>query len=214
MQKAFVAGYRKNEQVLGPGAFEALVGAAFVGYMHAGIPEQQRLLVKVPRVSYLGYFPTMFPMEDCLLLLRDGRDVVASTLKIWPERDFSSTAKIWCESTILMTNVFKQQIGLRTCRMYKFEEISAKPVQFIHGVCKEYGLNQERYPFESISTLPVQGSSNLSAAGEVTWQPQEKPKNFVNSGKWQGWTSKEKMRFKHIAGSVLIESGYVADNKW
>ncbi len=214
LHRAFVAGYRKNENVVGPGAFQALVGAAFVGYMHAGISREQRLLVKIPRVSYLNYFSTMFPKEDCLLLLRDGRDVVASSLKTWPEKDFSGTVRIWRDSTQLMRQVFEQQLGGRTCKMFKFEEISDDPEHFIRSVCLSYDLNPEHYPFEDIATLPVQGSSNLFSAGEVSWQPQAKPKDFVNRGKWHAWTPREKARFKRIAGDVLIESGYASNSSW
>lgn len=214
LQNAFVAGYRKNKSVLGPGAFEALVGAAFVGFMHAGVPEDKRLLVKVPRVSYLSHFSTMFPKEDCLLLLRDGRDVVASSMKTWPGKDFSDTARMWRDSTVLMRHVFRQQIGQRICRMYKFENLSDNPEQFVRDACESYDLDSQHYPFENVATLTVHGSSNLFSAGEVNWEPQEKPKDFVSSGKWQGWTYREKARFKRVAGDVLIESGYASDNNW
>jgi hypothetical protein len=98
MQSAFFRTYRQNIGKIGERDFLPLFGAAFIAYLHASAPEGQRILLKVPGVHHLDRFFATFPHEHLLVLLRDGRDVVHSTRKTWPQITFGMACRRWKRS--------------------------------------------------------------------------------------------------------------------
>lgn len=214
LHSAFVRGYRSNADRLGNAEFMAIIGAAFIGYLYAALPAGKRLLIKVPRAAYLGNFATMFPMEDSLFLMRDGRNLTQSTLKTWPDKSFEATAKSWNDATRLMLKVLSMYKGDRVCKMYRYEELAADPSGFAQSLCENFDLDPDLYPFEKVQSLPTRGASSTSQAGQVDWSPKEKPRGFKSSEHWKNWGESKRERFKIIAGSTLIESGYEKNSDW
>ncbi|MBV1907493.1 MAG: sulfotransferase [Pseudomonadales bacterium] len=214
LQSAFLDGYRINSDKLVATEFQCIIGAAFIGYMHAALPPGKRLLLKVPRAGHLNYFSSMFPMENALLLMRDGRNIVESTLKTWPDKNFKETTGTWRDATRMMLQVAGEKSGGRNCKLYNYEDVSRAPVEFVEDMCSVYGLEQKKYPFEQIHDLPARGSSSLSKTGQVDWKPKPKPKKFKANEHWQDWDARKKANFKRIAGQELIKAGYERDNTW
>lgn len=215
VQERFFLGYRHNVGKLGERDFMPLFAASFIAYLYAIVPESQRMLLKVPGVHYLDRFYSVFPHESLLVLIRDGRDVVQSTIKTWPQLRFSFVCRRWKRSAEMVLACHKhfsnQSVPYWLAR---FEDVASDPAAFIRDVCTHLNLDESRYPFEKMRELPVRGSSSGSGQNGVTWDPVERPADFNPTGRWHGWSAAKKRIFKRIAGQALVDLGYCEDLDW
>lgn len=215
-QERFFDDYDQNRARMGSDDFLTLFGSAFMGYLHSMSPPDRRLLIKEAGVKHIGRFPVAFPHEHLLLLLRDGRDLVHSTLRTWPGTSFSKVCRRWVDSTRAMLE-YQRTYGDRdpaSC-LVRFEDVQRDPETFIREACERFGLDPDRYPFDAIDEVRVIGSSTASAAGRVDWSDhREAPAGFKPTQHWRDWPERRKRRFKALAGDLLIESGYAKDLNW
>jgi len=211
LQKDFFLLYQQNIGKIGENDFLPLFGSSFIAYLYAMIPEDKRMLLKVPGVEYLDYFYDVFPNENLLLLTRDGRDLVASTIKTWPQLRFVDVCRRWANSANIMlrfVETYKNRPGYCLAR---YEDAVNNPEAFVREACEKFSLDPDTYPFEKMSNLPVIGSSTTRKQGD-TWM--KKTKAFNPIGRWQQWSSWKKMTFKRIAGEALIKLGYCDNLDW
>lgn len=214
-ENQFFKTYPKNKGKIGKNDFLPLFGSAFIDYLYSLVPEGKQLLLKVPNVRYLNYFYLVFPHETLLLLIRDGRDVVSSTIKTWPNRKFLDVCWEWNNSAQMILGFDAYYRDRRSDYLLaKYEDVLDNPVDFIKKACDCYELDTNKFPFEKLDKLPVVGSSSLQPAGEVTWGQIEKPRNFKPTQHWLSWSEEEKQLFKEIAGQTLIDLGYEKDLNW
>ncbi len=215
VQSHFFRAYRQNTGRMGENDFLPLFGASLMAYLHGFVPEDRRVLVKIPDVQYLSCFHTVFPSEHLLLLLRDGRDVVNSTIRTWPGMDFSDVCRRWALSARAMSNLTNRASGKEAgIWMTKYEDVVKDPEGFARGACSHFGLDADAFPYEKIGDISVRGSSAIKDSGRVTWDASEKPRDFNPVGRWQGWSRRQKRIFKNIAGEVLLETGYCDNLDW
>jgi protein-tyrosine sulfotransferase len=214
-QEHFFRAFKQNLGKIGRQDFLPLFGASLIAYLYSFVPQGKRMLIKIPDVQYLTYFFTVFPYETPLLLMRDGRDLVASTIQSWPGKKFSDVCKLWANS-VEMVKQFRirypeEKYGY--CAV-KYEDVIAKPEEFIKTICNKYGLAGDSFPYGRIKDLPVRGSSTVKNTENPTWDPMEKPINFSSLGHWKDWDHRKRTIFKKIAGKALIDSGYSRDTNW
>jgi len=214
MQQHFFRAYPQNRDRMGEHDFLPLFGSTFMAYLQSFTPKGKRMLVKTPDAQYLDYFHSIFPKEHLLLLMRDGRDVVSSTLRTWPGMDFSMVSRKWAMSARNMLRMAEARSGSTGFLIYKFERVVEDPDSFVEKSCAAFGLEPGKFPFDEIRKLAVRGSSEIRKKGTVTWDPAEKPKDFNPVGRWQGWSRRQKEQFKRVAGEMLIEAGYCDDMSW
>lgn len=214
-QEQFMCAYRHNAGKLGDHDFLPVFGAALLAYLQAETPTDKRLLLKVPSVQHLDSFFCMFPHEHLLVLLRDGRDVVESTIKTWPQLRFSFVCRRWRRAA-RMVLACHERFCQRTEGYWlaRYEDAVREPQAFVMEACRRFCLNESRYPVKRIAEIAVHGSSSLSVKGDVSWQPVAKPKDFRPTGRWCDWPASKKRIFKQIAGRELVELGYASDNDW
>ena len=214
-QKHFFRAYKQNISKVGENDFLPLFGSSFIAYLHSFVPEGKRMLLKIPDVQYLNYFLSVFPHENLLLLMRDGRDVVNSTIKTWPQKNFPDVCKLWDYSARMILSFCDHYSDKREGKwVAKYEEGVRDPVAFVKDACKHFGLDQNKYPFKKIKEIPVRGSSSLKQNGRPTWDSKEKPKNFNPVGRWNEWPPKKKQTLKKIAGRTLMDAGYCENMDW
>lgn len=212
MQKDFFLLYQQNIGKIGENDFLPLFGASFIAYLYTMVPEDKRMLLKVPGVEYLDYFYDVFPHENILLLTRDGRDLVASTIKTWPQLRFADVCRRWANSAKMILRfkeAYKDQPGYWLAR---YEDAVHQPETFVREACEHFNLDPKRYPFEKMNNLPVIGSSTTRKQGGDTWM--KKTSGFNPIGRWQQWSVWRKMTFKRIAGQSLIDLGYCENLDW
>jgi protein-tyrosine sulfotransferase len=216
LQAKFMEGYRINRDKFEKEDFLSLFGSALLSYLHDAVPSNQRVLVKMPSVQYLNYFFSMFPYENLLILLRDGRDLVHSTIRTWKQLNFVQVCLRWNRSAQMVKTPLRQfeerdQGGYWVA---KYEDALREPAGFVREACRRFKLDENRYPFDRIGEIRVIGSSKLEKAGEVSWQHLEKPKDFKPTEYWSRWSVARKLVFKAIAGGSLIDLDYSKDLKW
>jgi protein-tyrosine sulfotransferase len=217
LQKKFLQAYKPNRDKLGEYDFLPLFGASLLAYLYQPIPPGQRLLTKMPSVQYLSHFFSMFPHENLLILVRDGRDLVHSTLRTWPHLNFIQVCLRWNRSAQAVLNTCNY-LAAQQARGYwlaRYEAALSDPESFVHEACLQLGLDEERYPYEEIKNVRVIGSSKLeSQQQKVTWKHLKKPDNFRPTEYWKKWSALKKAIFKLIAGRSLMELGYCEDLTW
>ena len=212
-QDAFFGDYYRNIQQMKKNDFLPLFGASFISHLYSFVPENKTLLTKEPDVRYLRYFPTMFPHENLLLVLRDGRDVVHSTVTSWPDMDFKTVCQRWHDSAMLILEYQKKYRD--QFLLIKYEDMLENPEKLLTEILNHYHLNPETYPFDSITDTPIIGSSTASNQGEgVSWKPIKANKEFKPTNKWLTWTPAQKKMFKDIAGESLLACQYCDNLDW
>jgi hypothetical protein len=214
LQRDFFLGYKTNYGRMGEDDFLPIFGASILAYLHESVPPEQRLLIKMPGVQYLSQFFSMFPHENLLILIRDGRDLVHSTLRTWPRLNFVQVCLRWNRSARAVLDSVKRFSDAH-CGQYwlaRYEDALDDPITFVNEACSRFGLDVDRYPFEKIDGIKVIGSSKLEQ--NVTWRFIPKPKGFRPTGYWNKWSPARKIIFKAIAGRSLIELGYCEDLNW
>ena len=216
LQKKFLLGYKLNSNKLGQADFLPLVGASLMAYLYEPVPPPQRVLVKMPSVQYLSHFFSMFPSENLLILVRDGRDLVHSTLRTWPWLNFFQVCLRWNRSAQMICETVEQ---LTTAKrngywLAKYEDALQNPETFVQKACHYFNLDENRYPYEQIDHIRVIGSSKLENQGKVTWRHLKRPENFTPTEYWKEWSSIRKLIFKLIAGRSLIRLGYCDNLNW
>ncbi|MCB8978372.1 MAG: sulfotransferase [Ardenticatenaceae bacterium] len=216
LQQKFMLGYKMNEGKLQDDDFLPLIGAAMMAHLHAPAPQHQRVLAKMPSVQYLSQFFSMFPHENVLVLVRDGRDVVHSTLRTWTHLNFIQVSLLWNRSakSVLYAMDHFEKNHCHGYWMTKYEDALQDPVSFAQEACRRFGLDESRYPFEEIDKIRVIGSSKLEEKGKVGWRHIKRPQNFRPVEYWSKWPLVKKSVFKVIAGQSLIDLGYCEDMKW
>lgn len=215
-QDKFFSAYKQNIGKIGKYDFLPIFGAAFIDYLYSEVPEGKQMLLKIPSVKNLNYFFGVFPYENLLLLMRDGRDVVSSTIKTWPQRDFTEVSQQWKDNAQIALNFDHHYLQKEGYLFSKYEDIINNPIDFIQEACNKFGLDSEKFPYEKIEELPVRGSSSASVnqQGKVSWNPVEKSENFKPTQRWDSWSEPQKNTFKKIAGEMLIKLGYTENLNW
>jgi len=213
MQENFFFEYNQNRDKMGQHDFLPLFGSAFLAYLYGYIPENQRMLLKMPGVQYLHDFYNLFPKENLLLLVRDGRDVVASTVKTWPQIRFVDACRRWDRSAKVVKEFHGNQDGRSGYLFARFEDAVKDPKPFLEEAFAAFDLDPDLYPYDHLGNIPVIGSSTtIKKDGSWTWT--NKPKGFKPVGRWQKWSGWRKRQFKRIAGQSLIDLGYCQDLNW
>jgi len=216
LQAKFFLAYEQNVGRIGEHDFLPLFGAALIAFLHTQVPQQQRLLIKVPSVQYLSYFSAMFPHESLLVLVRDGRDLVQSTIRTWPQLRFSQVCWRWNRAARMVLSVHQHMSKTNSTGYWlaRYKDALDDPDSFVEEACRRFGLDESRYPYEQIETIPVRGSSALARQTPVSWDPVERPQDFRPVGYWEEWSAIRKWIFKRIAGQSLIDLGYCEDRHW
>lgn len=216
IQEKFIQGYRYNLEKFESGDFLPLFGAALIAYLHESAPQGQRVLVKMPSVQYLSAFFAMFPFENLLILVRDGRDLVHSTLRTWRQLNIVQVCLRWNRSARMVLATMDQfaEQGRQGYWLARYEDALGEPEAFVKEACRQFNLDESLYPYERIEKIRVIGSTKLENQGKVAWQHLKRPKDFQPTGYWKNWSTLRKLVFKAIAGRALIELGYSQDMKW
>jgi hypothetical protein len=169
----------------------------------------------MPSVQYLTHFFSMFPHEQLLVLIRDGRDVVHSTLRTWRHLNFVQVCLRWDRSARAVLALESQ---LRTSPrtgywLARYEDALTQPAEFVRQACARFALDVERYPFAEIAEIRVIGSSSLEK-GDVSWEHLKPPEDFKPTQYWRKWSALKKLVFKTIAGRSLRGLGYGGEAEW
>jgi len=169
LQKDFFFEYDFNRGRIGDEDFLPLFGASLIAYLGSMVPLDRRILLKMPGVQYPLDFYRAFPYENLMLLLRDRRDVLASTIKTWPQIQFWDACQRWDLSARMVLSFDEMSRETPGYCLVKYEEAVSEPENFVEKACMRFGLDIEQYPFDCVEALPVMGSSTTRKQGIETF---------------------------------------------
>ena len=169
-----------------------------------------RVVTKTPSVQNLHYFFKLFPQAHLLILVRDGRAVVESSVKSF-NSNYETMMRHWANAARTILH-FKQ-----SCRdsdykylIVRYEDLWSSREKELRKILAFLGLDIETYNFEAAESLPISGSSVLrkQSGGVLHWHPVEQTPDFDPLHRWSHWDRALHRRFNWIAGPFLAKFGY------
>lgn len=193
---------------------------ALGGYLNAaraGCAEGTRtLLIKDPRVRNVWLFDAVTPPDTrALIVLRDGRYLVDSTIRTWPLRPLGRTFEDVClewEAATRATLDYAEAAPEGRVRPVRYEDLVARGPAEMAEICGWLGLDPAGLDAAALEGAPVLGSSTHSReeGGKVGWTPVQKDAAFDPTGRALDWTAAQKATFERICGATQARAGYDA----
>lgn len=171
-----------------------------------------RIVTKTPSVANLDRFGQFFRHAALLVIVRDGRSLVASGMSGFGW-SFETATREWARAarTILRLQRVHGE-GMRM-KVVSYERLSADTVACLNEILAFVGLDASVYNFEQAAQTPIYGSSFESREGDgLTWKPRDKPAHFDASSRWKSWSRYRHARFNWIAGKEMRALGYETED--
>jgi hypothetical protein len=197
LQQEFKFMFPANGEIMSPHMVLTLLAQGWMRALRAGSSDA-RMIIKSPHMHHIGLFDAIFPDEKLFLVIRDGRDVVASSMASFgtfslTRKGFSTLAHEWttaCEAALATAARLKGQAML-----VRYEDLASANPSITNSLLNHAGLDPATYPWDELKRLPVRGSSDLASQGGLDWQQKPKPANFNPIGRWQQWPDRLKRKF-------------------
>jgi protein-tyrosine sulfotransferase len=188
---------------------QAALGDGLISFLWTD--RSRRLVTKSPSVRHLGRFFVLYPGARLLILVRDGRSVVQSSMETFGW-DFDRACRAWADAAEEILR-FQQAEAARSdrWRLVRYEDLVDDPEGQLRPILAFLGLDPARYDFAAARGLPVRGSSAFGRRdGEVHWEPVAKDASFAPKERWRSWPGGRLERFDWLAGDQLRRLGYPA----
>ncbi len=174
-------------------------------------------VLKMPSVQHLELFDVLFPRDRLVIVIRDGRDILQSTVDSWRgDRAFmrseAAIAREYAAAAQCVTSYIANSQS--DYHVFRYEDYISNPKISIGQLYKYLRLSADSSLIESAASLPLKGSSSVRKDGKLTWEPVDKPANFKPVKKWRNWNLRRKMRFSKFANQGLVDLGYETDAGW
>lgn len=192
----------------------AELGQGILSFLDNRTRAGSRLLCKTPASFNLYLFPKLFPAAKLLIMIRDGRDVVESAVRTWPDRlfAFERSARRWVKgvrSILRYTQGDGSAFEGRTWTFVRYEDLIRHPRETSQKLFTFLEIDPVSVDLEQIVQLPLRGSSvHTGDRGEVHWDPVKKPEDFNPIGRWHSWGPWRRAAFAIIAQRELNSLGY------
>lgn len=167
------------------------------------------VIAKTPRPTNIEYFHRLFPDSPLLVLVRDGRSVVESSMRSWGY-SFDTAVREWVIGARDISR-YLRSAGSGTHLFLRYEDLVEDPEGELARVFEYLELDPGRYDFEKALKRPVRGSSTVRPAGagdRVNWNPVDRPADFDPRERFSGWSDDQHARFNHLAGELSTKLGY------
>lgn len=200
------------------------------------------VFLKDPHVVRIEEFFDIFPRAKLILLVRDGRDNVASSVRAglltrrsmsrgartrrriqhWLLHDFVNHSRNWAWAARQVLDFdARHRTGERAGQylLLRYEDMVEDPRQQGRRLFEFLGVEPREEVLARIPATRVVGSSFYGTSeGEDattrTWDPIEKTAAFRPVGRWKSWGQVRKWTFKRLAGRELVALGYAEDLAW
>jgi protein-tyrosine sulfotransferase len=192
-----------------PERLHAALGEGLVSFLWDD--QGRRLVTKSPSVRHLGRFFAFYPWARLLILVRDGRSVVQSSMDTFGW-DFDRGCRAWADAADEIRR-FQQVEAARSdrWRLVRYEDLVDDTEGQLRSILEFLGLDPTRYDFEAARNLPVRGSSAFGRqGGGVHWEPVSRDVTFAPKERWRSWPAEQLERFDWLAGAQLRSLGYTA----
>lgn len=173
------------------------------------LSESQRIVTKTPSVANVSHFFSFFPHAYLMIIVRDGRSVVASGMSGFGWH-FETATRAWAQAAreIIAFNKKNKNYEDRF-QVVHYERLNEKTAEELDRLLRFMGLDVSRYDFNAALDTPVYGSSfSKGESDQVTWKPQEKKSTFESNARWKSWSRFRHQRFNWIAAKEMRALGY------
>lgn len=194
------------------GVLEAL-GRGLLSYGGGDYGDASHVVLRAPSVRGIEHAHRLFPDAKVLVIIRNGRDSVESSLRSWPtekdgtETPFEEFVRRWEQGARRLLRLMEEYPG--RMMSVRYEDLVVDLERRMRRVLRFVGLDPARYDFDAAAELPVHGSSSFGLVdGHLTWQPQRRTEAFRPLERAAGWDADRHRRFNAIAGDMMEAFGY------
>jgi protein-tyrosine sulfotransferase len=214
LRHEWLAHYPENGSLVETHELFAYLASGWLADLQTEAPDRH-LLFKNPHVRQLGLFRAALPNDRLVLCLRDGRDVVASTLASFQHhsrftrKSFGQLVHEWrlaTEAALAFAAGGPREHPHIT--VVRFEDMIVDQAAETRRLLGAIGLDADAYPFDRLAELPVFGSSTAQATGQWRWQRRTRDAAFKPVGRFADWSERRKRAFDNLAGETLRRAGY------
>jgi hypothetical protein len=168
---------------------------------------EKRLLTKTPEAHNLPMIFELFPEVQPIIIVRDGRAVVESKMNSF-DADFAYASRGWAAAAQWILD-FMQKTPPDRFRLVKYEDVYQRTHETMDMLLEYLNLEAADYPFDTIDSLPVRGSSvHFGESGKLDWQPVEKTDAFNPLDRFSEWPFQQHIEFNVLAGEQMVRLGY------
>jgi hypothetical protein len=185
------------------------LGNGLISFLTSQINEK-RLVTKTPSVGNLEFFFKLFPQAYLVILVRDGRAVVESSVKSFGW-NYEETMRKWADAARAILEFYENNKNFNLKYMIlRYEDLYNNTAEEMRRILAFLGLEIETYDFDKAEDLPIKGSSVFHGQRKesVHWTPVEKTSDFNPLQRWSHWGRALHERFNWIAGQYLVQLGY------
>jgi protein-tyrosine sulfotransferase len=174
------------------------------------VDRERRLITKSPSVKNVHRFFELFPGARLVILVRDGRAVVESSMLTFGW-DFDTAVRRWrtgADAIRSFEEGHKRQPA--RYRIIRYEDLMENLRETLYPLLDWLDLDGRALDFDAAFRLPVRGSSVFHGTDRDTvhWDPVAKDDSFDPTSRWRDWTPRMHERFAWIAGNELEYLGY------
>lgn len=167
------------------------------------------LVTKTPSVRNLELVP-MIPHAKVIVLIRDGRDVVASAMKSF-DRGIHPASKTFADGARTILAAQGRNVPFLTVR---YEDLVNNLGGELVRIFTYLDLDANRYDFDLAENMGVRGSSSFGRSPSgVHWHAVDKTPAFSPLGRWSDWTRSQHEQFNWLAGKENTLLGYKVSHR-
>jgi len=239
----FVSKFPGDKSIFQFSRFLPHFGSAWLAYLIDTFSIQPgHVFLKDPNVNHIDWFFDLFPGAKLLLLVRDGRDNVASSVRAAQakrrsdtlyhrsksglnrllRRDFLLAATDWSSAVrkiVKFDEHFRATPWAERYLIVRYEDVYQNPREWAQRIFAFMEVPCDEAILQAVENADVVGSSFYSAsqkedAHKPNWTATPKSEAFQPVGRWKSWSPLEKRAFKRIAGRELVRMGYEKSLDW
>lgn len=173
------------------------------------LTDAKRFVTKTPSVHNVSHFFELFPHAYLLIIIRDGRSVVASGMSGFGW-NFETASREWARAARDIAAFIKENEAYADrFRLIRYESLNENTIEELESIFSFMGLDPELYDFAAALETPIYGSSYMKEnEANVTWAPKVKSEDFGKRTRWASWSARQHRRFNWMAGKELELLGY------
>lgn len=170
----------------------------------------KRAISKTPEVHNMDLFFRFFPDARLLIMVRDGRSIVESSIRSFAWRREPALHAIEKAASTIRRFMQSACDCEGRYRLVRYEDLWEDTEAQLCDLLTFLGLDRDRYDMEQALNLPVRGSSDLKATGtgQVHWDPVERTEDFDPMSRFDHWGPGRHYRYNQVAGTEMEALGY------
>lgn len=169
-------------------------------------------LIKTPLVYNIELFPTLFPQDRMIFIVRDARYIVDSFMRTFARTRMSRTFEDVCLETRMAmekSEAFLAHQPADRVMPLRYEDVVRDKGGALRAIFAWMGIEPGAID-GAIEHLPIYGSSTHSRGdgGAVEWKPVEADGSFDPTSRPLDWSDAQKRIFTRTCGAANRRQGY------